>query len=387
MYKRNIYTADDMYWYWFVNIRGIGEITRRKMLELYSHPRKLFHLRDSAIRPLLKKDQYTSFMRSKNMKLVEEGLSRLSEADTRFVHWESPDYPGKFRQMTDPPYGFYLRGRLPDENRLSLAIIGSRLCTGYGRKIAEQFAGTFARWGIQIISGLAEGIDTAGHRGARKAGGYTLGVLGGGIDTIYPRENFNLYMDMYRSGGVLSEWNLGVANHPGLFPKRNRLISALSDGIFVVEAAKRSGTFITVDQALDQGKTVFALPGRITDFNSIGTNQLICDGAIPVTCPGDILDYFGVSKPAAAMEEDINYSDSPAVSDITYTRLRKNSCLISDPDQKKVLAVLDEKIPKDFDTLLEVTGYDIQSLRHILYEMEIKHYIVQLQQNIYLKNL
>ena len=154
--------------------------------------------------------------------------------------------------------------------------------------MAEQFAGELSRRGIQIISGLAAGIDAAGHRGALQAGGYTLGILGGGIDTMYPRANYFLYRQMYERGGVLSEYNLGIPNSPGLFPIRNRLISAMADGVFVLEAGEKSGSFITIDQALEQGKDVFALPGRISDPLSEGCNRLIAEGAVLVQRPEDI---------------------------------------------------------------------------------------------------
>ena len=172
-------------------------------------------------------------------------MQKLETSGVRFVHWESPEYPRKFRQLFDPPYGIYVKGRLPAEDMPVLGMVGSRAATPYGLHMAQSFAESLALQGIQIVSGLAAGIDAASHRGALRAGGYTLGILGGGIDSMYPRENFSLYMQMYERGGVLSEYNLGVPNSPGLFPLRNRLISGIADGVFVLEAGEKSATEFT----------------------------------------------------------------------------------------------------------------------------------------------
>lgn len=367
----------DFYWYWFVNIRGIGNVTRKKLLEKFKHPENMYLEKESAFLDILTAKQRKYLMDSRNRERIEESRWRLSQSNIHFIHWESKEYPEKFRQLFDPPYGFYLIGKMPEEHRPILGMVGARNATIYGRKTAEMFARVLAESGIQIISGLAAGIDSASHRGALAGGGYTLGILGGGIDTIYPQENFNLYMEMYERGGVLSEYNMGVANHAGLFPLRNRLISGLSDGIFVLEAGEKSGSFITVDQALEQGKDVFALPGRITDPLSEGCNRLIAQGAYPVQKPEDIIRILEEKRtgvpPGSAVYghmSNLNITGEPS---------------FRSEEQKNIYHLLDEIIPKSFDMLLRESGYNIGTLQHILFEMELLGWIYQPNQNTYLK--
>ena len=365
-------SRNDLLWYWFVNIRGIGQISRQHLLDVFGHPSEVFRASEESLACILKPDARKALLSSKDRKSLIKSMSALKETGSRFIHWESPDYPEKLRHIADPPYGLYLRGRLPDPSLPLLAMVGSRKSTEYGRKVAESFAENLARQGVQIISGLAEGIDAASHRGCLKGHGFTLGILGGGIDTIYPRENFNIYMQMYEEGGVLSEWNLGVQNLPGLFPARNRLISALSDGLFVVEAARRSGTFITVDQALEQGKTVFALPGRVTDKNSMGTNQLIRDGAIPVTCLEDILDHLDLAGRVKEKSSSLSSLPDPGYLPVLH---------------RKILDLLDDQEPVEFTDLLQAIDCNMQELIHGLYRLEAEGWIYQPRQNIYLKNV
>ena len=367
---------NDFYWYWFVNIPRIGQRTKKKLLEAFFHPVHIFQADEHMLRDFLDRKQMTYFLSSRNTNDIEISMERLRQSSVRFIHWESEDYPDRLRRIFDPPYGFYLRGKLPEEKKPALGMIGSRKATTYGRKMAAWFAKELSEKGVQIISGLASGIDTASHRGALWGGGYTAGILGGGIDTIYPRENFNLYMEMYQKGGVLSEYNLGIPNHPGLFPLRNRLISGLSDAVFVLEAGERSGTFITVDQALEQGKEVFALPGRVTDVLSAGCNRLVSEGAIPVFHPEDVLELL---FSANAGRQQVNHTLSKAKKRIDSGKEPL------DLKQKKVYQLLDEKEPVSVDMLVEQCEYTVPELSHILYELEINGLVFQPNQNVYLK--
>lgn len=369
-------TGKDFYWYWFVNIRGIGNITRKKLIERFAHPEIMFRAREEEFRDILTIKQRKYLMESRNVTAIHQSLSKLKERNIRFIHWESDEYPMNLRHIFDPPYGLYLIGRMPDPDKPVLSMVGSRNATIYGRKNAEYFARTLVGYGVQIISGLAAGIDGASHRGALAGGGFTLGVLGGGIDTIYPRENFNLYMEMYEKGGVLSEYNLGVANHAGLFPARNRLISGLADGVLVLEMGASSGASITVDQALEQGKDVFALPGRITDPLSVGCNRLIAQGAYSVEKPEDILQVLMEKRSGVLNEPETMKKDN-------IGRMRRLP-LFQTEEQKNIFQLLDELNPKTFDMLLRESGYNIGTLQHILFEMELLGWIYQPTQNSYL---
>lgn len=401
------------FWYWFVNIPGVGPGTRRKLLERFGHPQAVYMAGEKELADILKKKQCVYLQESRNTHSIARSMQRLQASGTRFLHWESPDYPEKLRQLFDPPYGIYLRGSLPSPDRPSLAMVGARSATPYGIRVAEQFAGELSRRGIQIISGLAAGIDAAGHRGALQAGGYTLGILGGGIDTMYPRANYFLYRQMYEQGGVLSEYNLGIPNSPGLFPIRNRLISAMADGVFVLEAGEKSGSFITIDQALEQGKDVFALPGRISDPLSEGCNRLIAEGAVLVQRPEDIaaplLEKYENFPAGQRQPRELPLSSAAISGEAFRAPSRKGESqkgtdpppgaakpgssrtapplgrAPQDPEQKKIYELLDEKFPKSFNEILEQSGYNIVKLQYILLEMELSGRIYQSAQNTYLR--
>lgn len=213
-------------------------------------------------------------------------------ADARLVTWEDENYPYLLKNIYDPPYLLFYKGRLPGPDDLLIGMVGSRKATAYGRHIAETLAKDLANRGVWVVSGMARGIDTWSHRGCLEAGGNTLAVLGSGIDVIYPRENKDLFTKISQSGAVMSEFPIGAPPLPQHFPARNRIISGLSRGIVVVEAAEKSGSLITVDFALEQGRDVFAVPGPVTGQMSRGTHRLIKQGAKLVEKAGDILEEY-----------------------------------------------------------------------------------------------
>lgn len=224
---------------------------------------------------------------SERMKGEMEGL------DMRCTTWFSPEYPAPCRHLYDPPKRLFYRGALPKE-QLCVAVVGARDCSVYGRETARRFASVLSAAGVGIISGMARGIDGWAHQGALEGGGRTYAVLGNSAEICYPAEHAGLYRSILKRGGVLSEYPPGTKAAPGFFPMRNRIISGLSGGVLVVEARKKSGSLITAEQALDQGKDVFAVPGRVGDSLSEGCNNLIREGAVLVTTPEDILDYYGI---------------------------------------------------------------------------------------------
>ena len=221
----------------------------------------------------------------RNHKNVPEGIEYISK--------NHPHFPEKLRQLADCPEGIYVRGRLPDPEKKTVAIVGARMCTPYGRATAAYFARVLAANGVQIISGLALGIDGAAHEGALCAGGDTFGVLAGGVDVCYPRSNIELYEQMKTRGGILSEEPCCFPPLAKMFPKRNRIISVLSDLVLVVEARKKSGSLITADFAAEQGRDIFAVPGRLEDALSQGCNELIAQGAGIALSPESLLEIMG----------------------------------------------------------------------------------------------
>ena len=202
-------------------------------------------------------------------------------------------YPEKLKNISSPPKELFCLGNLELLKCKSIAVIGSRVFSSYGERVAKEFAFNLASEDICIVSGMAKGIDSFAHEAALNANGKTIAVLGSGLDIIYPKENMKLYEDIIKNNGlIISEYPLGTKPSKQNFPARNRIISGLSDGVLVIEARKNSGTNITVDFALDQGKDVFVIPGNIYSKTCDGTNFLIKEGAIPVTDYKDILNYI-----------------------------------------------------------------------------------------------
>ena len=232
----------------------------------------------------------------------EEFLKALETAGLSFVSWESLRYPDRLRVIPDPPFGLFVKGQLPDPDAPSLAVIGSREATPRGRETARRFSLWLSSHGVQIISGMARGIDSVAGTAAVDAGGKSFAVLGSGADVCYPKSSWQLYERLPERGGVLSEYLPGTAPAAALFPRRNRIISGLADALLVVEAARKSGTMITVGAALDQGKDVYAVPGRPEDATSAGCNDLIRQGAGLVNTPEELFEaLYGGENPSDAM--------------------------------------------------------------------------------------
>ncbi len=287
---------EDLYWYWLCNIPRLGRKLIGKLLEEYGTPKVIFYENDNDIYNFVKMNNgrlhLEDYSSSKNEESIIYSYERLKSLGVSFIHPCHKDYPDRLKNIPDAPYGLYVKGSLPDNESKSVAIIGSRNSTHYGREMGRVFGRELAKCGIVVVSGLARGIDGMAHRGAIEAGSYTLGILGCGIDVVYPQENYELFIEMEKTGGIISESNIGVKPDVRLFPQRNRLISGMADGILVIEAKEKSGTFITVDQGLEQGREIFALPGRILDENSRGCNNLIKMGAHLVTDVSDIIEIL-----------------------------------------------------------------------------------------------
>lgn len=234
----------------------------------------------------------------------------------QYIRQGDAAYPGRLLKHKGMPKGLYVMGRLPDDSRPSIAIVGARRATSYGKEIARSFARELIKAGVQVISGMAWGIDGMAHQGALEGGDDTFAVLGCGVDVCYPLGHRRLYEQLIQRGGILSEQPPGMPPKPGHFPARNRIISGLSDLVLVVEAKERSGSLITADLALEQGKDVFAVPGRVGDELSKGCLNLLKQGAGLADSPQVLLEVLGIEpkisdehkKIVLEKNEDIVYS-------------------------------------------------------------------------------
>lgn len=219
-----------------------------------------------------------------------EEWARLQRLGVTVLTLDDEAFPPRLREIVDPPPVLYVRGEITPADEWSVAVVGTRRATSYGRQVVQRIVSEVARAGVTIVSGLARGIDTAAHHAALEAGGRTIGVLGSGLDRMYPQENTGLARDMVKSGAVITEFPLGTAPDAQHFPRRNRVVSGLSIATLVVEADLKSGAMITANLAAEQGRDVFAVPGGILSVTSAGPNQLIKEGAKVVTDAADILE-------------------------------------------------------------------------------------------------
>jgi DNA processing protein len=229
----------------------------------------------------------------------EDELRRLQSFGAHVICYESSLYPPLLKQLVDPPLLLFVLGNPEVLTEKSVAIVGSRAATAYGRRTSFQLAEALAGFSLTVVSGLALGIDTEAHRGTLNGGGRTVAVLGCGLDVIYPKQNSSLYGEIAKNGAVVTEYLLGTRPEGFRFPARNRIIAGMSSGVVVVEAAKRSGSLITAQIALDIGRDVFAVPGQVDSFKSEGAHWLLQQGAKLVLNASDIAEEFGITRTAA----------------------------------------------------------------------------------------
>jgi DNA processing protein len=225
-----------------------------------------------------------------------DSIRHARDLGVRTVGYLDAEYPAALRDVPHMPPVLFIRGEVRTEDRVAVAVVGTRTPTHYGRQVAEGLSRELARSGVTVVSGLARGVDTCAHRGAMAGEGRTIAVTGCGIDVCYPPENRALCEEVVTHGAVITEFTLGVEPLAMNFPKRNRIVSALSRAVVAVEAREKSGVLNTVAWAVEQGRDVYAVPGRVGDPQSEGTNRLLHEGARPVTSAADLLKDLGVSR-------------------------------------------------------------------------------------------
>jgi DNA processing protein len=293
---------------------------------------------------------------------VDGELALIAQHGVHLRALGAPEYPAGLAQIHDPPHLLYVRGSIEPADTKAVALVGSRKHTGYGRRVAERLATDLARAGYTIISGLARGIDGIAHRAALQAGGRTIAVLAGGLSRVYPPEHAGLADEVAAAGALVSEAPMAQDPLAGMFPARNRLISGLSRGVIIIEAAEKSGALITAEHAGEQGRTVFAVPGPVDSPSSAGTNALIREGAVLVRGAEDVIEELeGVRAPVARPA-----SPPPELDEV----------------QRRLWDFLAEG-PRHFDEMAQRLGLSVPQLNGALTMMEMKKVVRRLPGNRY----
>ena len=389
------------YWLYIAKVKGLLPARRKMLLEMLGTPEEVYKAREDVLRKVLLLEEF-QIEQLIDYRKIDFGYEaeQFRRKGIKFVTSDEKDFPERLRDIPDAPSFLFYRGELPDDNLPAVAVVGSRRCSLYGREMCLKFSSRLAEAGINIISGMASGVDGFAHRGAINAGGKTTAVLGCGVDICYPAENRDIFeklsktgekmpdilqnhMEMSKSidvekseditgknyGGIVSEYYPGDKALPYNFPQRNRIISGLADILLVVEAGKKSGTFITVDHALEQGREIFAIPGRIGDTVSDGCNSLIKNGAGLATTPEDIIDELKSHYTMLLKVEK---------------KRKKVAIAALNGDEKKVYESL-EQVPIQINEISERTGIDCSTLPMILIELELKGMIEEVGKNLYIK--
>lgn len=280
---------EEMYYYWLHNVTGIGQATYRNLLQ-YVTPKELYEGAITKAKNLLGEKQQKNMRESILTWNVLKEWEILRKREIQVLGILTGEYPAKLSKISEPPPVLYVKGKKELLKRPSVAVVGARGCSNYGSLMAKELGRQLAAMGIVVVSGMARGVDSICQSACLECGGESIAVLGSGVEVCYPQENKPLYDRLRVQGAVVSENLPFTKPTPGLFPLRNRIISGLADVVVVVEAREKSGSLITVDTALEQGKEVYAIPGRITDSVSQGCNRLIKQGAGMIYSIEDFLE-------------------------------------------------------------------------------------------------
>lgn len=383
------------YWIWLSECKGLTNRSRALLLDHFGSPEDAYYA-DAAeyalVEGLAKKQ--LELLADKSTAAADKILGDCQRLGLRVLTMQDADYPARLRNIFEPPCVLYVKGTLPAfDEEVAVAMVGTRACTPYGTSCAEKLAYGLARQGALVVSGAARGIDSAAHRGALRAGGVTVAVLGNGLDVVYPEENASLYRDIAAAGALLSEYPPGTAAEGWHFPIRNRIISGLCLATVVVEAPlERSGALITANTALEQGRDMFAVPGPIDAPMSRGCNRLIADGAGLVSESWDVLREYESRYPhkilgervelphtlgyqARTEQEDARRETPPAKAETLPTLDLSADHGLTD-DQLALLRALREG-EKQVDDLIELTQIPTRRVLSALTMLELDGYAAQ----------
>lgn len=371
---------DDLkYWMWLSTLKGIGAVKAQKLLAEILSPERIFFSGEYEIKnacPELS-DQNLREIMKKNLSRAEQVLEKCEKTGMKAITIDDARYPQRLKNIYAPPVVLFVRGEMPFfDDEAAVAVVGSRRASAYGLIAAERLAYDLAKSGVLVVSGMARGVDSAAARGALKAGGPTVAVLGCGADVCYPKENARLMSEIMSTGAVISEFMPGTPPESGNFPVRNRVISGLALGTVIVEAAKTSGSLITAGYALEQGRDVFAVPGNIDSPGFYGANQLLKDGAKLVTSALDILEeYMHLYPDKLAARHSGRRLAGAAAAGPPHKSKPGEPCLLTGDEKKIAEALCGGRL--HIDALSEKTGIDPRVLSARLTILEIRRIIRQ----------
>lgn len=364
---------------WLILLNLIPELTplsATRLLEAFGSAEAVFQASEEQLRGVERitpKLVACLFAQGRRPGLAAEEVARAHAAGCAIVTRIEATYPDVLRTIHDPPPVLYMKGAGKAEEQVAVAIVGSRRASLYGQQTAQRLAYDLALRGVTIVSGLARGIDAAAHRGALQADGRTVAVLGSGLDRIYPPEHRPLAEQVAREGVLISEYPMGSPPLSYHFPRRNRLISGVSAGVVIVEAAHRSGALITADCALEQGREVFAVPGKVDSLTSHGTHHLLKQGARLVTSVDDIVEELGLVAPARPAAHGAGGEVAQRPSGSPATKLEG----VTD-EERRLMDQLRPDEPCDVETLTAKTGLTAAACTSTLLGLELRHLVKQL---------
>ncbi len=364
---------------------GVGPRKATQLLERFGSAENVFHATRSELESLrLRAETVESILKRDFHAQAVEELDKVKELGGDVLILDDGSYPFLLREIADPPITLYVRGDWQAcFDAPCIGVIGSRKCSTYGENASEMLARDLAEHGVCIVSGFARGIDTAAHRGAIRAKGKTVAVIGTGIDNVYPKENAKLVDEILQSGGaIVSQFPLGTPPLKENFPYRNRIISGLSYGVLLVEASERSGSLITARLAMEQNREVMAVPGNITSKNSFGTNYLIKSGAKLVQQWQDVVTELPSEISARILPPKLDEKDSdakPQQQELTPASLDEN--------ERKIWSLLSADEPIHIDSLLDESGLSFGDLNNSLVKLDLKDLIRSLPGNFYARKI
>lgn len=355
------------YQYWLRCVPGLTNKKMKNLVEYCGSAKEVYGLTAKQMMEVHKitAEDADAIVRHREKWDLKGEILKLSENGILMITMEEESYPNRLLQLSDCPYALFYKGRLPEEKQKMVAIVGARLCSEYGKAVALELGQRLATCGAGVISGMAIGVDSFGHWGAIRGGGATYAVLGCGVDVCYPKGAKVLYERMLQEGGIISEYLPGTQPLPRQFPARNRLISILADVVVVVEAKRKSGSLITADFALEQGRDIYAIPGRLDDGLSEGCNELIRQGAGIVVSVDELLLELGLFPEMQSLEKEK-----------TKNVLEKEELL--------VYSCFDLHT-KNIEELIQITGMSVPQIADILIRLQEKGMIEEYFKNHYRK--